>query len=154
MKNMGRLLFVCTLILATGGPLKAELMPELYYFIVANREAPEDLISFEGTIGGKKFLALTGELAAEESARCGADVFVHFSNLMGESESEWSEGWLFAYIGGYEDREAVLEEASQSSCFGDGYLKRGAAIMPSKMFICATGEGIEEIGGAEACEGY
>ena len=132
----------------------AELMPEQYYFIVANYPAPDDLLEFEGTIGGKKFLGITGEIASEESQRCNADVFVYFSNMMGESESEWSEGWLFAYIGGYEERDKVLEEASASTCFDGGYLKRGAAIIPNKIFVCATGEGIEDIGGEEACEGY
>ena len=146
--------FMSLAILSHAKSATAELLPEQYYFIVANYPAPQDLLEFEGTIGGKKFLALTGQIAEEESKRCNADVFVHYSNMMGNSEAEWAEGWLFAYIGGYDDRQDVLDEASQSACFGSGYLKRGAAIMPSKLFICATGEGLEEIGGEAACEGY
>ena len=129
-------------------------MPEQYYFIVAAKEAPQDLLEFEGVIGGRKFLSLTGEYAREESERCGADVFVYYTNMMGESEADWTPDLLFAYIGGYEDRAKVIEEARQSRCFSEGYLKRGAAVMPSKLFICATGEGLEELDEGGACEGY
>ncbi|MEO1562483.1 MAG: hypothetical protein AAFR98_03530 [Pseudomonadota bacterium] len=143
--------------LVAYGPsfIQAEQLPEQYYFIVSSISAPDDLLEFEGTIGGLKFLNLTGKISEQETQRCGVDVLVYYTNMMGASEDPWAADLLFAYIGGYEDRERVLEEARQSNCFDSGYLKRGAAFVPERMFQCATGEGLDDgVDPVAYCEGY
>ena len=142
-------------LIASGHSVVAEQMPEQFFFIVASYAAPQELIDFEGTIGGMEYLNVTGDIAQRESERCGADVFVHYTNLMTASESDWTPNLLFAYIGGYESREAVLNEAEASKCFETGYLKRGAPFIPTRIYQCATGDGIDESIDREAfCAGY
>lgn len=141
-------------ILMGAGPAFAELQPEQFYFVVSTVPAPDELNAFQGPVGGNRYLSVTGALANQMSEQCQADVFVFYTNLMSDEDTPWAPDYLFAYIGGYEDRERVLEEARASSCFDDGYLKKGAAFMPERIFICATGEGLEDIQDDEYCEGY
>lgn len=141
---MIRIITFITAILAAPIAQAGDYLEGYYLYVVGS--IPSTIPVEEMTdVAAPEFRNTISALSDEWSEKCGVNVSIWHTNLMGNEADDWTPDYWFAFIAMEETKAAAISVAPATDCASQGYIKQGNMLIPGLYYICVMPEDDPEL---------